>query len=83
MTRPIYQRNISRNDEFRRHRSKFRIGAVLEFKQYDDDVTDRLHPGEELMTLPENGCGMGIDVIRLRDGHKTMVWPTEVKLGHM
>ena len=83
MTRPIYQRNISRNDEFRRHRSKFRIGAVLEFKQYDDDVTDRLHPGEELMTLPENGRGMGIDVIRLRDGHKTMVWPTEVKLGHM
>jgi hypothetical protein len=32
------------------------------------------------MTLPENGCGMGIDVIRLRDGHKTMVWPTEVRL---
>lgn len=83
MTRPAYQRNVNRNDEFRRHRSKFRVGAVLEFKQYDDDVTDGLHRGDVLMTLPANGCGMGIDVIRLQDGHKTMVWPTEVRLGNL
>jgi hypothetical protein len=60
-----------------RDRVKFRVGRRLRFIEYSDDVQGVFRPGDLLVVLPRNGCGMGIDVIR-PDGIIDMVWPEEV-----
>lgn len=59
---------------------KFIVGRMLTFRQYEDEPAGPFIPGDQLRTLPENGCGMGIDVVRVSDGRKDMVWPDEVTL---
>lgn len=58
-------------------RLKFVVGRPLRFIEYSDDVRGAFRPGDLLVVLPRNRCGMGIDVIR-PDGIIDMVWPEEV-----
>lgn len=60
-------------------------GQLLLFTGYCPDETAYVPahtfvPGDVLRVLPGNGCGMGIDVERCRDGQVDMVWPNEVTL---
>jgi hypothetical protein len=69
----------------------YMVGAKLRFIGYDpdevaylaDDGVDDgpLNVGDLLRVLPENKCGMGIDVVRESDGTTEMVWPNEVELA--
>lgn len=67
-------------------RRKYEIDRLLTFRSYDPDEVACLgedhkytfRRGDVLKVLPRNGCGMGIDVVRLSDGKTDMVWPTEV-----
>ena len=63
---------------------KWEVGRILTFEGYSPsepyyglDVMF-LKPGDKLSVLPTNACGMGIDVVRLSDLRKTMVFPEEV-----
>jgi len=63
---------------------KYAIGRLLVFVEYDKgEPTGFFKKGDVLRVLPENGCGMGIDVVRLLDHRKDMAWPTEVKILRM
>lgn len=63
---------------------KYAVGVVLLFVSNNlDNPPDCNAPFgllEPLVVLPTNGCGMGIDVRRVRDGQIDMVWPEEVCL---
>lgn len=74
-----YQENAT--PEF--HPWKYRIGVLLTFRRYNPQETSvvackTFRRGDVLEVLPRNGCGMGIDVVRLSDGQVDMVWPEEV-----
>jgi hypothetical protein len=68
------------------HERKYVVGTILTFRSYDpvevstlgEDHEYVFRRGERLRVDPKNGCGMGIDVTRLADGERDMVWPTEV-----
>ena len=64
--------------------AKWTVGARLRFVGFSKDEPKngcRLRPGDLLEVLPENPCGMGIDVVRLPSRqYKTMVWPEEVEI---
>lgn len=66
------------------HLAKWMVGIRLLFIGYNSDEPRhgcRLRKGDIVEVLPENGCGMGIDVVRLpRCRYKTMVWPEEVEI---
>ena len=72
--------------EAERFRPLYEVGVVLTFRSYDpvevsalgEDHEYIFRRGERLVVVGRNGCGMGIDVRRLRDGVVDMVWPTEV-----
>lgn len=65
---------------------KFIVGTVLTFRSYSPDEVATLgkdhkytfQRGDRLVVDEKNGCGMGIDVTRIRDGKRDMVWPEEV-----
>ncbi len=67
---------------------KYEAGRTLTFRSYDPDEVEALgrwhryvfRRGQRLRVLPRNGCGMGVDVERISDGAKDMVWPTEVQV---
>jgi hypothetical protein len=62
---------------------KFQVGRRLRFDGFSKDELSEdseLRPGDTLVILPKNGCGIGIDVRRERDGHLDMVFPEEVAL---
>jgi hypothetical protein len=65
---------------------KFEVGRRLRFDGFSKDESEEaakdsdLKPGDTLVILPKNGCGIGIDVQRERDGHLDMVFPEEVAL---
>ena len=78
---------IQANTEVERDQdAKYVVGTVLTFRSYDPDEVEHLGDhheytfkrGDKLRVVERNGCGMGIDVVRLSDGHHDMVWPTEV-----
>lgn len=66
----------------------YEVGQRLVFREYDFEEVQTLGEehdytfaaGDELEVVSRNGCGMGIDVMRLEDGKEDMVWPTEVLL---
>jgi hypothetical protein len=70
-------------------RRKYVVGTVLTFRNYDADEVATLgddhefvfQRGDRLRVDERNGCGMGIDVTRISDGHRDMVWPTEVTVS--
>ena len=65
---------------------KYEVGLILTFRNYDpvevstlgEDHKYVFRRGDRLRVDPKNGCGMGIDVTRLEDGQRDMIWPTEV-----
>lgn len=64
---------------------KYVVGMLLTFRNCDQDEVsvvpfNKFRRGDVLRVLPRNGCGMGIDVVRLSDGTTDMVWPTEVQV---
>ena len=62
---------------------KFIVGTVLTFQSYSPDEVATLgkdhkytfQRGDRLVVDEKNNCGMGIDVTRIRDGKRDMVWP--------
>jgi hypothetical protein len=81
------QTNSHPEDAAPEHAPKYEVGAVLRFVAYSpgeewsvEDHAQHFEPGDDLVVLPKNGCGMGIDVRRPRDGFVDMVWPEEVVL---
>lgn len=68
---------------------KYEVGTILTFRGYDPDEVATLGAdhkytfsrGDKLRVLPRNGCGMGIDVERVRDSWPDMVWPNEVTVS--
>jgi hypothetical protein len=76
--KPAYQENAKHLELYQGHdRLKFLVGNRLHFIEYSDGVQGAFRPGDLLVVLPRNRCGMGIDVIR-PDGIIDMVWPEEV-----
>lgn len=61
---------------------KYEIGQLLRYVGPDGDeaVVPTFKAGDVLRVFIWNGCGMGIDAVRLTDGHLDMVWPTEVEV---
>lgn len=68
---------------------KYEVGAYLIFVKYNEEEISyapfeegqiKFAAGDVLVVEPKNGCGMGIDVKREKDGHIDMVWPEEVRL---
>ncbi len=74
----------------------YEVGRKLRFVAYNDMAATmpdweieenkgkppgyKFEPGDILRVSYRNGCGMGIDVIRMSDGLPDMVWPEEVTL---
>lgn len=77
-----FQENVNYKDKGQE--DKREVGRILVFKGYSPSEPNYgiacmpLFPGDKLQVLPTNACGMGIDVVRLSDLRKTMVWPEEV-----
>lgn len=71
------------------HERKYAVGLILTFRGYDacevatlgKDHSYTFKRGDKLKVLERNGCGMGIDVVRISDGRADMVWPTEVSVS--
>lgn len=68
---------------------KYEVGARLRFLGYaSDEAFSVAHyepemlfvPGDILVPVERNGCGMGIDVRRLFDDRVDMVWAEEVEV---
>ena len=65
---------------------KYTVGTILTFRSYDprevaaldEDHVYVFQRGDRVRVDDANGCGMGIDVVRLSDGQCDMVWPNEV-----
>jgi hypothetical protein len=67
------------------HIEKYQVGRLLTFRNYSAEEVAvvpcrTFRRGDVLRVLPRNGCGMGIDVERIFDGKKDMVWPEEVQV---
>ena len=68
---------------------KYEVGRALRFIGYskdeafsvaDRDPKDLFSLGDVVRPVARNACGMGIDVIREKDGIVDMVWPEEVRI---
>lgn len=68
---------------------KYEVGARLRFLGYANDEVFSVEgydpsalftPGDILVPVERNGCGMGIDVRRLSDDRVDMVWAEEVEV---
>lgn len=67
---------------------KWTVGRSLRFIGYspsEPSYPECMHlvPGDLVVVVASNACGMGIDVQRVRDGYLTMVWPEEVENIHL
>ncbi len=62
--------------------TKYEVGRLLRFTQHDPEehIVSQFKPGDLIKVCARNGCGMGIDVARIRDGLTDMVWANEVEL---
>lgn len=62
---------------------KYTVGQRLRFLGLSpDEAAFPVHfePGDIIEPVAHNGCGMGIDCVRLSDGKVDMVWPEEVEV---
>lgn len=61
---------------------KYEVRARLRFVAHaPGEIDGAFEPGDLLRVALRNGCGMGIDAVRERDGLTDMVWPEEVELA--
>ncbi len=62
--------------------NKYEVGRLLRFVEHDPSevIVSEFEPGDVVKVCERNGCGLGIDVIRISDGFADMVWSNEVEL---
>jgi hypothetical protein len=59
----------------------YEVRSRLRFVGYNpQEIQGKFEAGDYLRVVLRNACGMGIDVVRERDGRADMVWPEEVQL---
>ncbi len=62
--------------------TKYEVDRLLRFSEYDPEehIVGEFKTGDVVRVCARNGCGLGIDVIRISDGLTDMVWSNEVEL---
>jgi len=72
------QRNANHDDGS----AYYEVGTLMRYDgpDADEDIHALFSVGDIVRVLPSNQCGMGIDVYRLSDDARDMVFPTEVTI---